>query len=407
MFPPFRHKFGWQSMMAELQLEPGGQFTVNVKGAPVRGRFLHLDPPRRLLISWGYADSDRLPPGASTVEIRLTPDGTGTRVNLEHRELPAAEEPGHVIGWAHYLTRLTAAAIGDAGPDPGMGPLRQDCPMAQFASYDGTLIGYRTLGDGPALVCLPGGPGRTCEYFGDLGGLSRSRQLIMPDTRGTGASADASDPLSYRCDRLTGDVEALRAHLGLDRFDLLGHSAAGDLATLYAAAYPQRVAHLILLTPSLDAVGVEETDEQWRAALARRSAEPWYPAALAAVEKAEAGDESADTRRAYLPFLYGRWDDAAQAHVDAGISERARAVRDGFRAEDTFNPPRTREAVSRLAAPVLIYAGELDAGPTPETAAAGTSLFPNATLTVQPGAAHFPWLDDPAFFTAAITAFLS
>jgi pimeloyl-ACP methyl ester carboxylesterase len=237
--------------------------------------------------------------------------------------------------------------------------------------------------------------------------LSRFRQLIMPDTRGTGQSADASDPLSYRCDRLAGDVEALRGYLGLDRMDLLGHSAAGDLATLYAAAYPQRTAHLILLTPGLDAVGVEETDEQWRAALARRAGEPWYPGALAAVEKAEAGDESMDNRRAYMPFLYGRWDDAARAHVDAGISERSRAVRDGFRAVGAFNPPKTREAVSRLAAPVLIYAGELDAAPTPQTAAAGASLFPNATVTVQPGSAHFPWLDDPAFFTTAINSFLS
>jgi pimeloyl-ACP methyl ester carboxylesterase len=62
--------------------------------------------------------------------------------------------------------------------------------------------------------------------------------------------------------------------------------AAGDLALLYAAAHPQRVAHLILLTPGLRAVGIEETDEQWRAALARRAGEPWYPDALAAVEKA-------------------------------------------------------------------------------------------------------------------------
>lgn len=94
----------------------------------------------------------------------------------------------------------------------------------------------------------------------------------MPDTRGTGQSADPSDPLSYRCDRLVGDVETLRAHLGLERMDLLGHSAAGDLAILYAAAYPERVAHLILLTPGLAALGVEETEEEWRTALARRSA---------------------------------------------------------------------------------------------------------------------------------------
>src|SRR5450756_1776290 len=85
--------------------------------------------------------------------------------------------------------------------------------------------------------------------------------------------------------------------------DLLGHSAAGDLATLYAAAFPQRVAHLILLTTGRDAVGVEETDEQWRAALARRSAEPCYRAALAAMEKAEAGDESMDNRRLHAVLL--------------------------------------------------------------------------------------------------------
>jgi pimeloyl-ACP methyl ester carboxylesterase len=65
----------------------------------------------------------------------------------------------------------------------------------------------------------------------------------LPDTRGTGQSDDAGDPASYRCDRLAGDLEALRAHLGLDRMDLLGHSAAGNLAVLYAAAHPHRVAH--------------------------------------------------------------------------------------------------------------------------------------------------------------------
>jgi pimeloyl-ACP methyl ester carboxylesterase len=279
--------------------------------------------------------------------------------------------------------------------------------MARFASYDGTQIGYRVLGAGPPLVCLPGGPGRASEYLGDLGGLSQSRQLIMPDTRGTGESADASDPASYRCDRLVGDVEALRAHLGLDRMDLLGHSAAGDLALLYAADHPERLAHLILLTPGLRAVGVEETEEQWRAALARRSGEPWYPDALAAIEKAEAGDDTMENRRAYMPFFYGRWDDTARAHVNAGVSERSRPVRDGFAAAGAFHPAATREQAGRLAAPVLVYAGELDASPTPDSAAAAARLFPNATVTVQPGAAHFPWLDDPGFFTAAITSFLS
>ncbi len=278
--------------------------------------------------------------------------------------------------------------------------------MGSFASYDGTRIGYRTLGDGAPLVCLPGGPGRTSEYFGDLGGLSRIRQLIMPDSRGTGLSETPGDPQSYRCDRLVGDVEALRAHLGAERMDLLGHSAAGNLATLYAAAYPERLAHLILLTPALDGLGVEQTEEQQRAAIERRSGEPWYAAASAAVEKADAGDDSMENRRAYMPFFYGRWDDAARAHLDVGISERSRPVRDGFRAEGTFDPPATREAVRKLEAPVLVYAGQYDFAPTPEAAASAAELFPNATVRVQPGAAHFPWLDDPDFFTTAIASFL-
>ena len=87
----------------------------------MRGRYLHLDPPHRLLISWGYAGSGRLPPEASTVEIRLTADGGGTRVDLEHRGLPRGERPGHASGWKHYLGRLKPAAVGhDPGPDPGM-----------------------------------------------------------------------------------------------------------------------------------------------------------------------------------------------------------------------------------------------------------------------------------------------
>jgi len=278
--------------------------------------------------------------------------------------------------------------------------------MAQFASYDGTTIGYRVLGEGAPVVCLPGGPGRTSEYFGDLGGLSKSRQLIMPDTRGTGESEDAADPSSYRCDRLVADVEGLRAHLGLDRMDLLGHSAMGNLAILYAAAFPERIARLVLLAPSLTALDADETDEAWRAALARRSAEQWYPDALAAIERAEAGDQTVENRREYMPFFYGRWDDAARAHAAVGISERARAVIANFRAEGAFSPLRTREATGRLTAPVLLYGGELDADPAPETLEAAALLFADATVKVQPGAAHFPWIDDPDFFRAAINSFL-
>jgi proline iminopeptidase len=150
----------------------------------------------------------------------------------------------------------------------------QDTAMGQFTSYDGTKLAFRRAGAGRPLVCLPGGPGRTPDYLGDLGGLGAARELILPDTRGTGESAVPADPATYRGDRLARDVEALRAELGLERFDLLGHSAGGSVALLYAGTYPERIGHLVLLSPGMGPLGLDITDAQQQAAMRRRSGEP-------------------------------------------------------------------------------------------------------------------------------------
>lgn len=111
----------WMGDNAVLEPEPNGRFAIDIRGTPVRGHYLELDPPHRLLISWGYAGSDGLPPDASTVEVRLIAERDGTRVELEHRDLPLEETSGHVSGWTHYLARLNVALLkGHAGHDPGM-----------------------------------------------------------------------------------------------------------------------------------------------------------------------------------------------------------------------------------------------------------------------------------------------
>jgi uncharacterized protein YndB with AHSA1/START domain len=109
----------WMGDYALLDPSPGGEFTVDINGVPVRGRYLEVEPPHRLLISWGHAGSARLPPGTSTVEVRLTPTAGGTDVEIVHRDLPEPEASGHARGWPHFLERLAiAAAGGDPGPDP-------------------------------------------------------------------------------------------------------------------------------------------------------------------------------------------------------------------------------------------------------------------------------------------------
>ncbi len=158
---------------------------------------------------------------------------------------------------------------------------------------------------------------RASGYLGDLGGLAGHRQLIVLDLRGTGQSAIPDDPASYRCDRQVDDVAALQAHLGLDRIDVLAHSAGASIALQYAARYPHRVSKLALITPSGRAVDLEPDSATRREVVNRRQDEPWFPAAVAAFDRIDAGGGDDDDWAAIAPFFYGRWDSAAQAHAAA------------------------------------------------------------------------------------------
>ena len=106
------------------------------------------------------------------------------------------------------------------------------------------------------------------------------------------------------------------------------------------------------------------------------------------------------TLRRYVPFFYGRWDAAARAHAEVEFERRAPDAEAGYYADGAFEPAATGAELRSLRAPVLIYAGELDLVPAPRGRGPGVGLFPHAELAVQPGAGHFPWVDDPARFAA-------
>ncbi|SCL61898.1 Pimeloyl-ACP methyl ester carboxylesterase [Micromonospora citrea] len=278
--------------------------------------------------------------------------------------------------------------------------------MPSFSAPDGTRLSYRLVGDGDPLVCLPGGPMQDSAYLGDLGGLSRHRRLVVLDLRGTGRSAVPEDVSSYRCDRLVDDVEALREHLGLDRMDLLGHSAGTNLVTLYAARHPRRVGKLVLVTPSVFAIGIPITGETRRETARLRQDEPWFPAAYAALEAItdnRAGDADWE---AIAPFRHGRWDaEARSRHAAEGAltNQEAAGI---FAAEGAFSPERTRAALAEHGSPVLLLAGEFDVNSPPPSVRELAGLLPHASVAVQPGAGHFPWHDDADLFVKTVAAFL-
>ncbi|MEU5095524.1 alpha/beta hydrolase [Streptomyces sp. NPDC020996] len=277
--------------------------------------------------------------------------------------------------------------------------------MPAFTAYDGTELAHHVNGEGPPVVCLPGGPMQASAYLGGLGGLSAHRRPVLLDLRGTGESAAPEDPATYRCDRLVDDVEALREHLGLDRLDLLGHSAGTNLAVLYAVRQPKRVRRLALIAPSLTAVGVPVAGDVRRATARLRRDEPWFPTAFAALRDITDGRATAASWDAIAPFLYGRWDEAARAHQAAGAGRRNTEAAAAFAAEGAFDPDATRAALAGLDAPVFVLSGEYDLNSPPAAVAGMAALFPRAEHVRQPGAGHFPWLDDPEWFTVRTAEF--
>ncbi|MFD3699204.1 alpha/beta fold hydrolase [Streptomyces sp. NPDC058646] len=280
--------------------------------------------------------------------------------------------------------------------------------MPTFTSHDGTVLAYHLRGRGDPLVCLPGGAMRASEYLGDLGGLTAGRRLVLLDLRGTGASATPADESTYRVDRQVDDVEALRVHLGLERMDLLAHSAGANLAQLYAAAHPQRLRRLVLVTPNARAVDLSATAEQRLAAARLRAGAEPYDTAIGAYARILAGEDGGDADwDLAAPLFYGRWDDAARACDAAGERQQNEKAAEAYAGPGAFDPPATRAAMARVTGEVLVLAGEVDGNPPPALAARIAALFPNGSAEVQPAAGHFPWLDDAAWFAARVERFLA
>jgi uncharacterized protein YndB with AHSA1/START domain len=116
---PERH-VEWLGTVAEIDPRPGGVYRVLVGGEnQSAGEYLEVVPLEKVVFTFGWDQKDHpIPPGSTTIEISLHPEGDKTRVRLVHRGLPDDAVRDHTHGWDHYLNRLvTVATGGDAGID--------------------------------------------------------------------------------------------------------------------------------------------------------------------------------------------------------------------------------------------------------------------------------------------------
>jgi uncharacterized protein YndB with AHSA1/START domain len=118
----------WWGIKAELDPHPGGIYRVTMSddGPVMSGAYVDLDPYERLVFLFGWEDGRHgIAPRSTRVEVRLTPEGNGTRLILRHCELPTDEAiDQHQQGWVHFLGELARMAgpagdHGDPAPEAG------------------------------------------------------------------------------------------------------------------------------------------------------------------------------------------------------------------------------------------------------------------------------------------------
>ncbi len=281
--------------------------------------------------------------------------------------------------------------------------------MAELTTADGRNLAYRRVGQGPPLVCHGGGPGFSALYLGDLAGLGGQLELVLLDPRGTGGSSRPADRGAYRIEDYVSDLEELRAHLGLERMHLLGHSHGGIVAMAYVARYPERIERLILA--STLACSSPEQLQALEAGMERHAGEPWYADARAALEAEEAGNFASDEELADLvirefPFYFANYGEAERAYLDTLRGEVPNADTLRLFNKEIWESFDLRPQLARITAPTLVITGQADFITGPVSAAEIGEGIAGAETVILPDTGHFISIEAPEAFRDAVLEFL-
>jgi proline iminopeptidase len=263
-------------------------------------------------------------------------------------------------------------------------------------------IVYRVrAGKGPPVVFISGGPGMP-DYLRAVANMLEVRTTVTYDQRGTGASHALNDDYSVAAH--VADLEALRIELRAEKLHLCGHSWGGLLAQVYATEYPDRVASMLLFSPSTDVgAGWKSLERD----VMRFCREHMTPASFAAVGALSILGHVPGLGRWALGQMYRRvW----RAYQQSGkVIDADPAVLAGVGREATY---RTRASIMALPddtldrvlpsgrIPICFVYGEHDIyGAHVERVRARN---PRARFEIWKGAGHLAWLDDEPRFRATL-----
>lgn len=117
-----------------------------------------------------------------------------------------------------------------------------------YANNNGVRIFYEVEGEGPVVLLLHGFSFNRegWRQSGYVGALQAAYRLILPDTRGHGASDKPHDPLAYSPELLVGDVLAILDELNVAKVHSWGYSMGARIVRALGIVAPERASSLIM-----------------------------------------------------------------------------------------------------------------------------------------------------------------
>jgi len=128
----------------------------------------------------------------------------------------------------------------------------------------GGKIWYKVTGTGKGVpvVLLHGGPGGSSFYLKPFEDLGNDRQVVRYDQLGSGKSDVITDTTMFTIDHFVKELDLLRAHLGLSKWHVFGHSWGTVVALEYYRAYPDQVSSLTFGSLCFDVPAWERSTKQ-------------------------------------------------------------------------------------------------------------------------------------------------
>ena len=287
-------------------------------------------------------------------------------------------------------------------------------PGAYTVNLQGVNMHYRVCGHGPLIFVISPGWGIGSAYLQrGFEHLLNTFQMVFVDTRGSGLSERPTDPAKMSSNDMAGDLEALRAHLGLNKMRILGHSNAGAIAIHYAAKYPDRIEQLVLIDTQLlgfSAVG----DTQ--AFLEAGAKDPRYEAAVKTAialftgqGKPLANDADISTVVASLLPLYLHRPELYLTIAEAQLlsGQISLYAFEGQNAADKAEKIDQTVLLPLVSAPTLILNGRHDWICPVSVAARVHAGIRGAQMVIFEDSGHMPWIEESDHFTKVLLQFVA